>query len=522
MVTLRGVGFLPGDGCAFDGVAVPGAAVSSAVLACEAPALDPEPDRDWAYEPVIARSATPGGWDGTEMVPAGGGGVATRPARTPRSLSFAGGETRAVVSRAGGSPVAVRGEGLAARGAEETNRPQCRFRTVDITARPAPGERDVAPGPASNPRGVGGLECVSPALAVWNVAPASRDVVPFAIAASTVPGRIGAEKMPANHDVVLAPETNVPGVVGVVAAGEPAPPAGASTFALEIVAALASRDEAARAETNEGRVLASYESHADGRVGLACFVASEDVGVDVREMGTRDAIGGRFFACGARADFVGFATVRVALARRGVRVRGAPPAAIVEFEFAPSPTIRNVVTHAGLVPGRVVDVNAAFWKAADARRGFFVATTKSKDGSDADVVDATFASSRWTSADGTEGTEWDNTIVVAADADGALDEDDADVGGAWWHAGGAGAGVAPAHVLGAEFKPGEGLRVRFADGGISPEARRAILVRAHFVSSALVKVEQPATEAEVHVDVSVNGGVSFSNVAVAHREEIPP
>ena len=64
--------------------------------------------------------------------------------------------------------------------------------------------------------------------------------------------------------------------------------------------------------------------------------------------------------------------------------------------------------------------------------------------------------------------------------------------------------------------------MRFADGGISPEARRAILVRAHFVSSALVKVEQPATEAEVHVDVSVNGGVSFSNVAVAHREEIPP
>ena len=91
-------------------------------------------------------------------------------------------------------------------------------------------------------------------------------------------------------------------------------------------------------------------------------------------MGSRDAIGGRFFACGARADVVGFATVRVALARRGVRVRGAPPAAIVEFEFAPSPTIRNVVTHAGLVPGRVVDVNAAFWNAADRETRLFVAT----------------------------------------------------------------------------------------------------------------------------------------------------
>ena len=541
LVFMRGVGFLPGDGCAFDRLAVPGRRVSSAMLTCEVPALDPELDpaldhaldpafdhaldpadvaRDWVSEPVLARSATPGGWDGGEMVPAGGGGVAVRPARTPRALSFAPGVASAVVAETGGSSIVVYGEGLAARGAEDTTRPECRVRAVDVAARPAPGERDVAPGPGLNPRGVGALECVSPAVA--RASPAGGgDVVPFAIAASTVPGRIGAEKMPANRDVVLAPNTNVPGAVGVVAAGEPAPPAGASRRAIEIVAAsLASREEAATAETDERRVLATYDPHADGhgRLGLACFVASEDASADVHAFDettvvARTGTGAGLFSCGARARGVGFATVHVALARRGVRVRGAPPAAIVEFEFAPLPTLRNVATHAGLVPGRVVDVNAAFWIAADARRGFFVASssrTKPVDGS-----------SRWTSADGSEGTDADNVIVVAADADGGPDEDDADVGGAWWHAGGAGAGVAPVHVLGTEFKPGEGLRARFANGGTSPEARRAVLVRAHFVSSALVKVEQPATEAEVRIDVSVNGGVSFSDVAVAYREEIP-
>ena len=189
----------------------------------------------------------------------------------------------------------------------------------------------------------------------------------------------------------------------------------------------------------------------------------------------------------------------------------------VEFEYAPAPRVHGVALHAGLVPGRIVDVNRAFERRAAARGGFFTATfavRRAGVSNDAPVFppDAT------------------NAIFLGSDGDfdGASFADDADAGGAWWHVGGAGAGVAPVAIRGAEFRPGGGfgggggsassLVARFEDvrgesarvekdsgareGAFADERggrdakgveERSRIVAAHFVSSALVVAEPPAT-----------------------------
>lgn len=150
---------------------------------------------------------------------------------------------------------------------------------------------------------------------------------------------------------------------------------------------------------------------------------------------------------------------------------------------------------------------------------------------------------------------------------GEGDEDDMEFGGAWWHVGGIGSGHMPVHVAGAEFRPGAGLVVRFrgvpavgtgtgADSSSSASASSqshaatataaaaaaaafaasyspAAVVPAVWVSSAVLKVEPPAAveppatahaswyPEDVPLEVSVNGGVSYSTEVLQYRVEIP-
>jgi hypothetical protein len=115
----------------------------------------------------------------------------------------------------------------------------------------------------------------------------------------------------------------------------------------------------------------------------------------------------------------------------------------------------------------------------------------------------------------------------------------------------------PVHVVGAEFRPGAGLVVRF--GGVPAAGSGAsttssafsqsnaataasaaaaaasaaetayssvAVVPAVWVSSAVLKVEPPAAAhasgyRDVPLEVSVNGGVSYSTEVLQYREEIP-
>ena len=112
------------------------------------------------------------------------------------------------------------------------------------------------------------------------------------------------------------------------------------------------------------------------------------------------------------------------------------------------------------------------------------------------------------------------------------DADDMDPGGAWWHGDGAPARLAaPTALAGADFRDGAGLRARFS--AVAAEASAAVaagfahersVVRAWFVSSALILVEPPAMPPrvadepdDVLVGVSVDGGATFSDAAAAHR-----
>jgi len=150
-----------------------------------------------------------------------------------------------------------------------------------------------------------------------------------------------------------------------------------------------------------------------------------------------------------------------------------------------------------------------------------------------------------------------NAIFLGSDGDfdGASFADDADAGGAWWHVGGAGAGVAPVAIRGAEFRPGGGfgggggsassLVARFEDvrgesarvekdsgareGAFADERggrdakgveERSRIVAAHFVSSALVVAEPPGTT-EAAVAISVDGGRTFSEQSVVLAESVP-
>ena len=103
------------------------------------------------------------------------------------------------------------------------------------------------------------------------------------------------------------------------------------------------------------------------------------------------------------------------------------------------------------------------------------------------------------------------------------DADDMDLGGAWWHGGGAARLAAPLALAGADFR--DWIHVRFsvaaAEASVSVaslgSAHERSVVAAWFVSSALVLVEPPALpprvadeHEDVLVDVSVDGGATFS------------
>ena len=104
--------------------------------------------------------------------------------------------------------------------------------------------------------------------------------------------------------------------------------------------------------------------------------------------------------------------------------------------------------------------------------------------------------------------------------------------GAWWHGDGAPARLAaPTALAGADFRAGAGLRARFS--AVAAEASAAVaagfahersVVRAWFVSSALILVEPPAMPRAWRTSpttswwgVSVDGGATFSDAAAAHR-----
>ena len=94
------------------------------------------------------------------------------------------------------------------------------------------------------------------------------------------------------------------------------------------------------------------------------------------------------------------------------------------------------------------------------------------------------------------------------------DADDMDLGGAWWHGGGAARLAAPLALAGADFR--DWIHVRFSVASLGSAHERSV-VAAWFVSSALVLVEPPALpprvadeHEDVLVDVSVDGGATFS------------
>jgi hypothetical protein len=117
--------------------------------------------------------------------------------------------------------------------------------------------------------------------------------------------------------------------------------------------------------------------------------------------------------------------------------------------------------------------------------------------------------------------------------------DDQDLGGAWWHLDGdVGRHASPAAVRGVDFR--DPIQIRFAfqnneaiasagedfGSGVSPgESSFQVSVAGFFVSSALVLVEPPSVlpqrtandHVDVLIDVSNNGGVSWSETAAALR-----
>ena len=107
-----------------------------------------------------------------------------------------------------------------------------------------------------------------------------------------------------------------------------------------------------------------------------------------------------------------------------------------------------------------------------------------------------------------------------------------DLGGAWWHGDGAfSRRVAPVALAGADFRGGAGSRARFfwASAEASTEVSAGVahersVVETWFVSSALVLVEPPLTPPrvadepeDVAVDVTVDGGATFSDAATFYR-----
>ena len=459
---------------------------------------------------------------------------ATAPLADGASLALADGASR-IVAAGGGSVVGVVGGNLAAETGDEL---ACRFRAVVVAAR----------------RGArGAAECVSPALArrvtaLADPAPfafgAAADLVDFAVGASRVAGMLGAEAPEdAGLGLVVAPATD--GALASAAAS-PAPPRGASRG----VALFASLDAASAAPRRLALALNVTSPQASdaltdlppdwvanpslrARVSLLCVAGSDAAGDRASRAGAgaEDAVSAAAAALAADAAGVahaatcdappapferalgGFATVSVRVAFGTGIVRGMRFAEL-EFEWAAPPRPRALVTSRdAYVPASATDaaalelVSGAFGDLArsslrEPAMPFFVASGTGR----------AFAGL--------------NATRAYADAD------DMDPGGAWWHGDGAPARLAaPTALAGADFRDGAGLRARFS--AVAAEASAAVaagfahersVVRAWFVSSALILVEPPAMPPrvadepdDVLVGVSVDGGATFSDAAAAHR-----
>ena len=459
---------------------------------------------------------------------------ATAPLADGASLALADGASR-VVAAGGGSVVGVVGGNLAAETGDEL---ACRFRAVVVAAR----------------RGArGAAECVSPALArrvtaLADPAPfafgAAADLVDFAVGASRVAGMLGAEAPEdAGLGLVVAPATD--GALASAAAS-PAPTRGASRG----VALFASLDAASAAPRRLALALNVTSPQASdaltdlppdwvanpslrARVSLLCVAGSDAAGDRASRAGAgaEDAVSAAAAALAADAAGVahaatcdappapferalgGFATVSVRVAFGTGIVRGMRFAEL-EFEWAAPP------------PARLGDVARRVRARLGDRRGGAGARIRR--------------------------VRRPRALVAPGARDAILRglRDRPRVRGAQRHARvrgrgrhGPGGGVvarrrrarAPrrAHALaGADFRAGAGLRARFS--AVAAEASAAVaagfahersVVRAWFVSSALILVEPPAMPPRVADGARRRPGGrlrrrrrdAFSDAAAAHR-----
>jgi len=207
----------------FDGGTAPGHFVSSALVTCEAPPLQPPPafrarhdgvgnglsrsgiSRSGNYDEAqdaaadgrsgntaVARLAVPGGWDSEldsrRLVAAGGGGVSMPVTSSVGSAQLI---DPAVLPLGGGLVVTVTGVNLTAPG-EAAGGGACRVRAVDVAARPTTPDDAMAGGGGAD------LECLTPAAEGWSGKDATLSVSPGMPA-----GLIGGARI--KHPIPIAP-----------------------------------------------------------------------------------------------------------------------------------------------------------------------------------------------------------------------------------------------------------------------------------------------------------------------------
>ena len=471
--------------------------------------------------------------------------AATAPLRGA-SLALADRASRVVVA-AGGSVVGVVGGDLAET--EKTDR-ACRFRAVVVAAR----------------RGAdGGAECASPALArrvtaLSGPAPfafgTAADLVDFAVGTARVAGMLGAEAprdagLFSPQKLLVAPATDG---AAAMSTASPAPPRGAA----RAIVAFASLDAASAAplrlalalNASSGSPLSSSgdsRSKPDmvanpaqnTRVSLLCVAGhppgnrasrldssrtafgddEKKVSVAVAALGVNNTRVAHSATCDAPpAPFErargGFAVVSVFVTLDGpgsIVRRGQERFAELELEWATTPRVFSVASSRDAhVPAFVSHVSYASDRSLTS-----LPTSEYLGGFPFFVASGSGRAFRGL-----------NTTRAYADAD------DMDLGGAWWHGDGAfSRRVAPVALAGADFRGGAGSRARFfwASAEASTEVSAGVahersVVATWFVSSALVLVEPPlppprvADEPEdVAVDVTVDGGATFSDAATFHR-----
>ena len=474
--------------------------------------------------------------------------AATAPLRGA-SLALADRASR-VVAAGGGSVVGVVGGDLA----ETSTDRACRFRAVVVAAR----------------RGAdGGAECASPALArrvtaLSGPAPfafgAAADLVDFAVGAARVAGMLGAEApRDAGLGLLVAPATDGAAAMSIAS---PAPPRGAA----RAIVAFASLDAASAAPLrlalalNASSGLSAPEDSLsppdwaanpaqNTRVSLLCVaghpgdaspgnrasrldssrVSGGDfpVSVAVAALGFNKTRVAHSATCDAPpAPFErargGFAIVSVFVATDGpgtamdghrAIVFGQERFAELELEWATTPRVVAVASSRDAHVPASVSRAARDPKASLARTSLL--TPEYLGGFPFFVA----------SGSGRAFRGFNDSRAYA-------DADDMDLGGAWWHGDGAfSRRVAPVALAGADFRGGAGSRARFfwASAEASTEitagvAHERSVVATWFVSSALVLVEPPlmpprvADEPEdVAVDVTNDGGATFSDAATFHR-----